>query len=112
MTQAELARALGVRLATLRRWEEDRAEPRANRLQMMAGLLGVSISWLLSGEGKGPSEAGGDELGLARVLAELRALRGAQAVFAERLARLEERIAELVGEEPGAPAAPEAGGER
>ena len=30
---------LGVRLATLRSWEDDLSEPRANRLSMMAGLL-------------------------------------------------------------------------
>jgi len=36
MTQTELAERLEVRLATLMAWEEDRAEPRANRLQMLA----------------------------------------------------------------------------
>ena len=39
MTQAVLARRLGVRLATLRGWENDLSEPRANRLSMLAGLL-------------------------------------------------------------------------
>ena len=54
MTQTHLARALGVRLATLRGWENDMSEPRANKLQMLAGVLGVSIGWLLTGEGNGP----------------------------------------------------------
>ena len=31
MTQAALAKRLGVRLPTLRAWEDDRSEPRANR---------------------------------------------------------------------------------
>ena len=49
MTQAQLARRLGVRKATLTGWEDDLSEPRANKLQMMAGLLNVSIMWLLNG---------------------------------------------------------------
>ena len=42
MSQAELARRLGVRVATLRAWENDVSEPRANRLSMMAALLVVA----------------------------------------------------------------------
>ena len=53
MTQAMLAKRLGVRLATLRGWEEDLSEPRANRLSMLAGLLNVSMMWLIDGEGEG-----------------------------------------------------------
>ena len=37
MTQAELARRLGVKKATIADWENDLSEPRANRLSMMAG---------------------------------------------------------------------------
>lgn len=51
MTQADLARKLGVKKVTLANWEEDLNEPRANRLQMLSGLLGVSLKWLLTGEG-------------------------------------------------------------
>ena len=53
MTQAALAKRLGVRLATLKSWEDDHSEPRANRLSMLAGLLNVSMRWLISGEGEG-----------------------------------------------------------
>ncbi|MFN4102076.1 MAG: multiprotein-bridging factor 1 family protein, partial [Pararhodobacter sp.] len=35
MTQAQLAQRLGVRTKTLRDWEDDVSEPRANRLQML-----------------------------------------------------------------------------
>ena len=31
----------------------DNSEPRANRLSMLAGLLNVSITWLISAEGSG-----------------------------------------------------------
>ena len=43
MTQAQLARRLGVKKTTLTGWEQDLSEPRANKLTMMAGLLNVSM---------------------------------------------------------------------
>ena len=61
MSQAALARRLGVKATTLRSWEEDRAEPRANRVQMLSGLLNVSLVWLLTGEGDGVPTDGEDE---------------------------------------------------
>jgi transcriptional regulator with XRE-family HTH domain len=36
MSQAELARRLGVKKATVIGWEDDISEPRANKLSMMA----------------------------------------------------------------------------
>jgi len=49
MTRSALARRLGVRKDTLASWEEDRADPRANKLSTMAGVFNVSIMWLLNG---------------------------------------------------------------
>lgn len=92
MTAAEAARRLGVRTATLEGWEEDRAEPRANRLQMLAGLLGVSLRWLMTGEGEGPAPDDGGPPGLRALLSEMRALAGEQARLADRLARSEKRL--------------------
>ena len=91
LDQAQLARRLGIRLTTLAGWEEDRAEPRANKLQMLAGLLGVSITWLLSGQGEGP------EADLMELLAELRRVRVEQARLTERLAILEKRLRAAIG---------------
>ncbi len=93
LTQADLARRLGVRLITLTGWEDDRAEPRANRLQMMAGLLGVSIRWMLTGEGDGPDgpeEATRPDVRAA--LGELRGLAAESARLADRIARAEKRL--------------------
>lgn len=91
--QAELARRMGIKLLTLRNWEEDRAEPRANRLQMLAGMLNVSLVWLMAGQGAAPAlpaaEAARDG---ADLLAELRSLRADQMQIAERMARLEKRL--------------------
>ncbi|MCJ8518729.1 transcriptional regulator with XRE-family HTH domain [Pseudorhizobium tarimense] len=50
----EMASILGVEERTWSSWENDRAAPRANRLGMLAGVLQVSIGWLLSGRGTGP----------------------------------------------------------
>ena len=56
LSTAQLARRLGVETETLNLWETDRAEPRPNRLVTLAGLLNVSLSWLLVEEGEGPSD--------------------------------------------------------
>lgn len=50
----EAAARLGVLSTSWNAWECDRDVPRANRLTMMAGVLGVSPSWLLTGLGPGP----------------------------------------------------------
>lgn len=59
LTQSGLAARLGVGAKIVSSWENDRSEPRANRLAMLAGLLNVSVSWLLTGGGEGvaPPEA-------------------------------------------------------
>ncbi|MCW2308128.1 helix-turn-helix domain-containing protein [Rhodobium gokarnense] len=54
LSAAQLARRLGIKTQTLTMWEGDRSEPRSNRLLMLAGLLNVSPSWLLSGLGTAP----------------------------------------------------------
>ena len=89
MSQAALARRLGVKPTTLRSWEEDRAEPRANRVQMLSGLLNVSLVWLLTGEGDGVQMGEAVDGGLLRDLEGARrdALR-----LADRLQGLENRI--------------------
>lgn len=55
-TLDEVAELAGVEIKTLEAWECDRAEPRSNRLTMLAGILGVSPSWLLFGRGTSPSQ--------------------------------------------------------
>lgn len=54
MSVEHSARVLGVNAQTWVNWENDRAEPRANRLPMLAGILQVSLCWLMTGNGHGP----------------------------------------------------------
>ena len=42
---------LGVKSSTLKSWENDRSEPRVNKLVALAGLLGVSPTHFLAEEG-------------------------------------------------------------
>lgn len=58
LTQAGLAARIGVGAKVVSAWENDRSEPRANRLTMLSGMLGVSVSWLLTGVGEGVAPPG------------------------------------------------------
>jgi transcriptional regulator with XRE-family HTH domain len=95
MSQEAIANKLGVKLTTVSNWENDIKEPRANRLQMVSGLLGVSLSWLLTGEGDGP-EAPIDEMPLTidllDLMAEMRVLRTQIAQSGEKLGQIEKRL--------------------
>ena len=95
LSQAAFAGKLGVKPVTMTSWENDLKEPRANRLQMMSGILGVSMSWLLTGAGDGPDapdEANDLSDDVLDLLAEMRALRSQIAQSGEKLGRLEKRL--------------------
>jgi transcriptional regulator with XRE-family HTH domain len=95
LSQADLAAKLGVRLETLESWEDDASDPRANRLSKLAGLLGVSMMWLLTGEGEGlegPPEAGADPGSERETVREIRAIRAVLEELDARLGRLERRL--------------------
>lgn len=101
MTQHDLARRLGVKLKSLQNWENDLAEPRANKLQMLSGLLNVSIPWLLTGEGEGveapvlaAASPGARELELLAV--EMREMRTRLLRDADRLSGMERRLREQI----------------
>ena len=97
MKQKVLARRMGVALKTVEGWENDMREPRANKLQMMSGLLDVSMSWLLTGEGQGVgSDIEPETPELAELLAEMRALRTDMQRGAERIGILEKRLKQMV----------------
>ncbi|GIX14836.1 MAG: transcriptional regulator [Paracoccaceae bacterium] len=93
LSVAELAQKLGVRADTVAKWEAGRSEPRANRLQILAGLLNVNLVWLITGRGPGaplPRRRAGAVP--EDVLDELRALRRRQQQLIDGLDRLIRRI--------------------
>lgn len=100
LSQEQLSRRIGIRTPTLRKWENDTSEPRANRLSMLAGVLNVSMMWLINGEGEGldaPEEGGDVPAGeLEDVLTELRALRTDMTAKAQAIGRLEKRVRAMV----------------
>jgi transcriptional regulator with XRE-family HTH domain len=100
-TPADLARKLGIKLKTVQAWEDDLAEPRANKLQMLSGVLNVSLMWLLNGEGDGLAEPDAVvELSrdISDVLTEMRQLRGTINQSADRLGALEKRLRKMLKE--------------
>lgn len=98
LSQKELAQRVGIKTSTLRNWEEDLSEPRANRFSILAGILGVSLSWLLMGEGEGIEAPDFDEPmapDMTAILTDLRAVRAQMAQATDHMARLEKRLRAL-----------------
>lgn len=93
----DLAARLGVKPRTIRAWEENRAEPRANRISMLAGLTSVSLRWLLTGMGKGPS--GAPRAGDRDLIEELGLLRRDAVRITDRLRFVEARLKARLGED-------------
>lgn len=95
LSQSGLARRIGIKLSTLRSWEEDQSEPRANKLQMLSGLLNVSLPWLLSGKGDGPDGPIVENEAMAELepmLLELRQMRTEFLAQAEKISRIEKKL--------------------
>ena len=101
LSAKELARRLGVRTITIRNWEGDLSEPRANRLSIMAGILNVSMMWLINGQGEGidfPAETSEVTPDMRALLNELREMRADMIARAEQMARLEKRLRQVMME--------------
>lgn len=84
----DLAWQLSVKTSTVNGWETDRAQPSANRLAKISGLLSVSLSWLLHGVGPAPIEEDDRELsteGLTQQLSKLQSLHASTGDIIDRL---------------------------
>ncbi len=46
----QLARRIGVQRKTLENWENDRSEPRVDKLMKLAGVVQMPMIWLLTGD--------------------------------------------------------------
>lgn len=87
-----LADRLGVSTETLESWELDQAEPRAALMARLAGMLEVTLPWLLTGEGEGPRDDSIPPALASSAIAELRELSRILGDAAQRLERLEEML--------------------
>lgn len=94
LSVGDCARNLGVKKTTIESWEADRSEPRAHHLVRVAGMLGVSPSWVLGGVGPAPSDTTiSDEIKLIRQqLAQMKATRDQTTQAIEGIERALERL--------------------
>lgn len=97
LTVEGLAAKIGVDVSRVEAWEADADEPRANRIQILAGLLNVSIVWLISGESDGTSHVEDTyerPSGVNDALGEIAQLKVTLSAVLDKLERLEERLQE------------------
>ena len=95
LSQQDLAKRLGVKNSTIKSWENDNSEPRANRLSMLAGLLNISITWLICAEGSGveePEKSYETPDDFQEPLKELKALRMSLLKSADRIDFIEKKL--------------------
>ncbi len=101
LSESELAARLAVQRQTIDAWEGDGAEPRANKLSMLAGILGVTPAWLLTGAGDGVSAPDLAEEALdgrairLRLAGELREAVEIQARLQKRISRIADALAAI-----------------
>jgi len=90
----DVAWRLGVKMATLNAWERDRSEPAAHRLLNLAGLLNVSLSWILYGVGSAPNDSPAPREAATAQIDRLRAL---HAETGQIIAKLQSDLERLSG---------------
>lgn len=98
LTAAGLAEKLGVGVKRVEDWESDASSPRANLVQLLAGLLNVSLIWLISGEGNGTSQVAETydrPEGVNDALGEISQLKATLSGAIEKLEQLESRLLEV-----------------
>ena len=91
LSAAQLARRVGVKTETLHGWEAGRSEPRPNVLLRLAGMLNISPTWLLTGDGGSPSAAS-PETEMMQIRAAVERLRATLLGAAAELEQLEDRL--------------------
>ena len=85
-----------MKATTIQAWESDRSQPRANRLAMLAGVLNVSLSWLLHGVGVSPADESRSEL-VNAVSANLKRIRKLQDETNRLVTQIEADLARAAG---------------
>jgi len=94
LTLEEAASRIGVTEETLAEWESDRSEPRANKIMTLAGVLGVSPAWLISGTGEAP-QSQNMSVAVDEMTGEINRLRELAAQISVSVDTLESRLKTL-----------------
>ena len=94
MSVEELASHLGVLPESVAAWESDERTPRSNRVLTMAGVLNVSIAWLL--EGREDARMGDSEPSLEDLRTRLETLRLHLGEATAQLESVEQVLSELI----------------
>ncbi|MDB9857421.1 helix-turn-helix domain-containing protein, partial [Amylibacter sp.] len=98
LSEAALSEKLGVPLDAIEAWEADEREPRSNRIQMLAGLLNISIIWLITGNSNGTDhieQTLDRPEGINDALGEITQLKETLSAALEKLENLETRLQQI-----------------
>ncbi|HCC35217.1 MAG TPA: transcriptional regulator [Ruminococcaceae bacterium] len=87
LSQEQLAELLGVSRQAVSKWESGQSLPEIEKLIAMSGLFGVTVDYILKGEGESPSvtKFGQNNKLVSQVLMAVAAMMFLIAVFASRL---------------------------
>lgn len=94
LTRRTLAGHLGVTESAIAEWESGLRTPSGNRMSKLAGMLGVSLSWILIGRGVEPTE---HDHPYAQIRSELQSVQGRLTDALADLDRLDGRLEALAG---------------
>jgi transcriptional regulator with XRE-family HTH domain len=89
---AVVAERVGVTAQTFEEWESGGLPVRANHLNRLAGVLGISLSWLIMGRGAEPMA---DSSELSRLRADLAAALSRLDDVVNELTVIDQRLAQL-----------------
>ncbi len=99
MSLQMLANLTGVQPSTLKSWENDRSEPRVNKLVAMAGILGVSPTYFIAEEGNSgvamPRPRGRGGKLISQLKAEMAEIDEQQKILTKRLRKINTIIQKL-----------------
>jgi len=93
LSQRGMADRIGVKESTIARWESGETSPRGHRVSKLAGMLGVSISWILMGRGVEPARDTASDID--RIRLELDSVRARLDDVVNELAVLDQRLASV-----------------
>jgi transcriptional regulator with XRE-family HTH domain len=91
LSHADIAERLGVKESTVAKWESGSKSPRGHHVSKLAGVLGVSMSWILMGRGIEPTNSSEIE----QLRSELGSVRARLDDVVNELAVLDQRLGEL-----------------